>query len=152
MTANGITNDRAQSVVQNSGWALEQRSICKRFYFSFFYIFWTVLIPHRQLREKVNEVLRWEHHRGIQWNHKASPQCQVQICCQLLHTHRDWLWGISSRFGSLSVLFFFPRWMDFTLLKSWRMYAGSPGLKRGDGTLMMAVLSEISTSSSTCGR
>lgn len=66
------------------------------------------------------------------------------------YTHRLMMRNIkhSSRFRSLSVLW----WMGFTLLKSWRMYAGSPGLKRGGGTLMTAVLSEISTSSSTCGR
>lgn len=58
-----------------------------------FYVFeqWCItrVIPHRQLREEVDEVLRGEHHRGIQRNHKASPQCQVQICCQLLYTHTD---------------------------------------------------------------
>lgn len=67
----------------------------------------TLVIPHRQLREEVDEVLRWEHHRGIQWNHKAGPQCQVQICCQLLHTHTDWWWGIWSTLAGSEVCLFF---------------------------------------------
>lgn len=46
-----------------------------------------MVTAHRQLREEVYEVLRGEHHWGIQRNHKAGPKCQVQVRCQLLHTH-----------------------------------------------------------------
>lgn len=46
-----------------------------------------ILTTHHQLREEVDEVLREEHHRGVQGNHKAGPQSQVQIRRQLLLTH-----------------------------------------------------------------
>lgn len=45
--------------------------------------------PYYQLGEEVNEVLRGEHHRGVQRNHKAGPQSQVQIRSQLLHIHGE---------------------------------------------------------------
>lgn len=39
---------------------------------------------HHQLGEEVNEVLRGQHHRGVERNHKAGPQGQVQVGRQLL--------------------------------------------------------------------
>lgn len=42
---------------------------------------------HHQLREKINEVLGRKHHWGVQRNHEAGPQSQVQICRQLLLTN-----------------------------------------------------------------
>lgn len=42
---------------------------------------------HHQLWEQVNEVLRGENYWGVQGNHKAGPQSQVQIGRQLLLTH-----------------------------------------------------------------
>lgn len=74
--------------------------------------------PYYQLREEVDEVLRGEHHRGVQRNHEAGPQSQVQICSQFLHTHKhkkvkpnekeEEMWGTLHVTG-------------VTLLKSWRM-------------------------------
>lgn len=46
-----------------------------------------LIMTHHQLGEQVDEVLRGEHHRGVQRDHKARPQSQVQICRQLLLTH-----------------------------------------------------------------
>lgn len=53
---------------------------------SFLCILWWhhVISAHHQLREEVDEVLRGEHHRGVQRNHEAGPQSQVQVRRQLL--------------------------------------------------------------------
>lgn len=50
-----------------------------------------VIGAHHQLREEVDEVLRGEHHRGVQRNNEAGPQSQVQVRRQLLleQTHKS---------------------------------------------------------------